>query len=81
MGQERAVWPRLAGDLQMRLPTPCPVLSLDSSHSALRAKHHPRHCHPLSKLTFAELNGAPATQEDRVLGSISQDTSCLQYAK
>lgn len=41
----------------------------------------PRHCYSLSKLKFADLNRAPATQEDLVLGPISQDTSCLQYVK
>lgn len=53
----------------------------DSSPSALsglliqcsQRQAPPRHCHPLSKLTFANLNGAPAPQEDRMLGSISQD--------
>lgn len=84
MGQERAVWPWSAGDLQMRLPD-----SPDSLHSApsgllTQCSHSqvpPRHCFSLSKLTFVDLNRAPATQEDWVLGPISQDTSCLQYVK
>lgn len=41
----------------------------------------PRHCYSLSKLTFVDLNRASATQEDWMLGPISQVTSCLQCAK
>lgn len=81
MGQEEAVLAYISQGLVVRAP--------DSSHSALSGLHAQcsysqaprRHCYCLSKLTFVHSNRAPAPQEDWVLGSVFQDTSCLQYVK
>lgn len=66
------MWPWLA-EAPNSLPSALSGLFTQCSQS----QAPPRHCYSLSKLTFVDLNRVPETQEDWMLGPISQDTSCL----